>query len=56
MAVRIEKVELSKNPVQTGESLKVSVTIVHQGYLAQSTHLQLSEYTHGALRERGVTD
>lgn len=56
MAIQIEKVELSKNPVVTGESLVVAVTIVHHGYLAKSTHLQLSEYTHGELKARGTTD
>ena len=56
MAIQIEQVKLSKNPVQTGESLIISVTIVHHGYLSKSTHRQLSDYTHGELKERGMTD
>ncbi len=56
MAVQIDQVQLSKNPVQTGETLIISVTIVHHGYLSKFTHLQLSDYTHGELKERGTTD
>lgn len=54
MAIAIERVELSKNPVQAGEQLKVSVTIVTHGYLGHSTHRELSGYTHKQLKERGT--
>lgn len=56
MAIVIERVELSKNPVQTGEQLKISVTIVTHGYLGHSTHQELSGYTHKQLKERGTTE
>lgn len=54
MAIVIERVELSKNPVQAGEQLKVSVTIVTHGYLGHTTHRELSGYTHKQLKERGT--
>lgn len=54
MAVVIERVELSKNPVHVGEQLKISVTIVTHSYLSHSTHRQLEEYTHARLRSRGT--
>lgn len=53
MAIRIERVELSRNPVQAGERLKVSVTIVTHGYLGHFTQQELSGYTHKQLKERG---
>ena len=56
MAVVIERVELSKNPVHVGEQLKISVTIVTHGYLSHSTHRELSEYTHKQLKERGTME
>lgn len=55
MAIVIERVELGKNPVRTGEQLKISVTVVTHGYLSHSTHQQLAEYTHGQLKARGTT-
>lgn len=55
MAIVIERIELSKNPVQTGEQLKVSVTIVTHDYLGHSTHQQLKAYTHKQLKARGTT-
>lgn len=54
MAIRIERVELSRNPVQAGEQLKVSVTIVTHGYLSHSAHRELTGYTHKRLKERGT--
>lgn len=56
MAIAIERVELSRNPVQTGEQLRVSVTIVTHGYLSHSTHRELVGYTHKQLKERGTTE
>lgn len=50
----IENVELSRNPVYAGESLKISVTIVQHAYLSKSTHQSLKAYTHGELTARGV--
>lgn len=55
MAIAIERVELSKNPVQTGEQFRIAVTIVTHGYLGKSTHGQLKAYTHGQLKARGAT-
>lgn len=55
MAIVIEKVELSKNPVQIKEQLIISVTIVTHDYLSHSTHEQLSAYTHQQLKNRGTT-
>lgn len=54
MAIRIERVELSRNPVQPGEQLKISVTIVTHGFLSHSMHRELTGYTHKRLRERGT--
>ena len=56
MAIVIERVELSRNPVQTGEQLKISVTIVTHGYLSHSTQEKMSEYTHKQLKGRGTTE
>lgn len=56
MAVRIERVELSKNPVSPGESFKVSVTIVTHGYLSQSRHRELEVNTYGQLKSRGCEE
>lgn len=56
MAVRIERVELSKNPVLPGESLRVSVTVVTHGYLAQSRHRELEVNTYGQLKSRGYEE
>lgn len=53
MAVVIERVELGKNPVQTGETLIISVTIVTHGHLRKSTYASLTEWTNGQLRLRG---
>ena len=53
MAVRIEAVGLSRNPVTVRESLIVSVTIVTHGYLGKSTNAGMKSYTNGQLRLRG---
>lgn len=52
----IERVELSKNPVQVKEQFKVSVTIVTHNFLSHSTHNQLKAYHHRELRTRGTSD
>lgn len=54
MAIVIEKVELSKNPVQTGQQLIISVTIVTHQYLSHFTNKQLAAYTHKQLKARGT--
>ena len=53
MAVRIEAVELSRNPVSVKERLIVSVSVVTHGYLGRSTNAELTSYTNGQLRLRG---
>lgn len=53
MAIRIETVTLSRNPVSVKESFIISVAIVTHGYLKTSTHRELSAYTNGQLRLRG---
>lgn len=53
MAVRVETVHLSRNPVLVKESLIISVDIVTHGFLGFSTCAELSEYTNGQLRLRG---
>ena len=53
MAVRIDAVSLSRNPVTVKESLIVSVSIVTYGYLGRSTNAELTSYTNGQLRLRG---
>lgn len=53
MAVRIDAVSLSRNPVTVKESLIVSVSIVTHGYLGRSTNAELTSYTNGHLRLRG---
>ena len=53
MAVRIDAVSLSRNPVAVNESLIVSVSIVTHGYLGRSTNAELASYTNGQLRLRG---
>lgn len=50
MAVRIDAVSLSRNPVTVKESLIVSVSIVTHGYLGRSTNAELTSYTNGQLR------
>ena len=45
MAVRIDAVSLSRNPVTVKESLIVSVSIVTHGYLGRSTNAELASYT-----------
>lgn len=55
MAIRIEAVALSKNPVAVKESFTVSISIVTHGYLKKSTQAQLAAYTNGQLRLRGET-
>ena len=42
MAVRIEAVELSRNPVSVKERLIVSVSVVTHGYLGRSTNAELT--------------
>ena len=49
MAVRIDAVSLSRNPVTVKESLIVSVSIVTHGYLGRSTYAQLKKYRQSAL-------
>lgn len=53
MAVRIEAVKLSKNPVMTNEHYKINVTIVTHGYLGRASNSDLSAYTNGQLRLMG---
>lgn len=53
MAVVIERVELGKTTVQTGETLIIAVTIVTHGYLGKSTYAHLNEWTNSRLRLRG---
>lgn len=56
MAVAIERVELGRNPVQTGEQFQISVTIVTHGFLSHFKHRELEVYTHGQLKARGSTE
>lgn len=53
MAIRIEAVSLSRNPVSVKESFIISVVIVSHGYLEKFTHKELAAYTNGQLRLRG---
>lgn len=53
MAIRISEVELSRNPVRTGETLIISVTIKNHQYLEQYRHSDLKAYTHQQIREMG---
>ena len=53
MAIRIEAVSLSRNPVSVKESFIISVAIVTHGYLENFTHKELAAYTNGQLRLRG---
>jgi hypothetical protein len=62
--IKIEKVELSPNPVVVNGKVKISVTIVTHNYLnknythkqlATYTHKQLATYTHKQLKDRGTT-
>lgn len=53
MAVRIEAVELSRNPAAVKERLIVSVSIVTHGYLGRSTNAELASCSNGQLRLRG---
>lgn len=54
--IKIEKVELSPNPVTVNGKVKIAVTIVTHDYLKINyTHKQLTTYTHKQLKERGTT-
>ena len=53
MAVRIEAVELIRNPVVVKESFIISVTIVTNGYLGRYTNAELKSYTNSQLRLNG---
>lgn len=53
MAIRIGEVELSRNPVQTGETLIISVTIKNHQYLERYRHSDLKAYTYQQIREMG---
>ena len=54
--IKIEKVELSPNPVVVNGKVKISVTIVTHNYLNKNyTHKQLATYTHKQLKDRGTT-
>lgn len=52
--IKVESIELSKNPVSTGENVIISVSVVTHAYLkANYTHQQLKQYTHHELNRRG---
>ena len=54
--IKIEKVELSPNPVVVNGKLKIYVTIVTHNYLNKNyKHKQLVTYTHKQLKDRGTT-
>ena len=57
--IRIEKIELSPNPVSDNSvngKVKISVTIVTHEYLNKNyTHKKLATYTHKQLKDRGTT-
>ena len=56
LMIKIEKVELSPNPVVVNGKVKISVTIVTHNYLNKNyTHKQLATYTHKQLKDRGTT-
>lgn len=55
MAIRVEAVELSRNPVAVKESFIIRVAIVTNGYLGKFANAKLAEYTNGQLRLRGET-
>ena len=51
--IKIEKVELSPNPVVVNGKVKISVTIVTHNYLNKNyTHKQLATYTHKQLKAK----
>ena len=55
--IKIEKVELSPNPVVVNGKVKISVTIVTHNYLNKNyTHKQLATYTHKQLKDRGTLE
>ena len=54
--IKIEKVELSPNPVVVNGKVKISVTIVTHNYLNKNyRHQKLATYTHKQLKDRGTT-
>ena len=54
--IKIEKVELSPNPIAVNGKVKISVTIVTHDYLNKNyTNKQLATYTHKQLKDRGTT-
>ena len=54
--LKIEKDELSPNPVNVNGKVKISVTIVTHEYLNKNyTHKKLATYTHKQLKDRGTT-
>ena len=56
LMIRIEKIELSPNPVSVNGKVKISVTIVTHEYLNKNyTHKKLATYTHKQLKDRGTT-
>ena len=52
--IKIEKIELSPNPVVVGSKVIIMITIVTHNYLKKTyTHKQLKTYTHKQLKDRG---
>ena len=52
--IKIEKVELSPNPVVINGKVTILITIVTNYYLKKTyTHKQLQTYTHKQLKDRG---
>ena len=53
MAIAVERVEISPNPVLVKGQVRIAVTIVTHDFLAKSVHRDLKSYTHGQLKARG---